>query len=100
MLLCILVVLLVISNVHVYLPVKPCISSDRNLLAGDDYLYVPEVIPDLSTRHVLTTEFVQGMPLDQCVDLDQDMRNKVHFPCLDFGHRVCEEQTFGSVHGP
>lgn len=52
----------------------------RELLKGDEMLYVPEVIPELSRRHVLTTEFVEGVPLDKCVDFDQETRNKVLSP--------------------
>lgn len=31
--------------------------------------YVPTVIRDLTTKSVLTTEFVPGVPLDKCFDL-------------------------------
>ncbi|KAK6182219.1 hypothetical protein SNE40_009949 [Patella caerulea] len=51
----------------------------RELLQDDHMLYVPDVIEDLSTDQILTTEFIYGIPLDQCVDLDQDTRNRLCF---------------------
>ena len=60
------------------------VMCHRELLKGEPSLYVPEVIEDLSTKHVLTTEFIHGMPLDKCADLDQDTRNAVRFPHLWF----------------
>lgn len=35
---------------------------------------VPRVIRDLTTKNILTTELVPGLPLDQCFDLDEDHR--------------------------
>lgn len=53
-----------------------CLSF-RSLLEGDEYFQVPEVIDELSGRRVLAMELVQGVPLDSCVDLDQETRNQV-----------------------
>lgn len=41
------------------------------------FFYVPEVIDELSSRHVLTTELVPGFPLDQAENLSQDLKNEV-----------------------
>lgn len=41
------------------------------------FFYVPEVIDELSSRHVLTTELVPGFPLDQAESLSQDLKNEV-----------------------
>lgn len=49
----------------------------RCLLEGDDFFQVPEVIDELSGTRVLAMELVQGVPLDRCVDLDQETRNQV-----------------------
>lgn len=51
--------------------------ASRSLLEGDEYFQVPEVIDELSGRRVLAMELVQGVPLDRCVDLDQETRNQV-----------------------
>ena len=49
----------------------------RELLKDHDEFYVPEVIDELSTQQILTTEYVEGLPLDACTDLDQETKNKV-----------------------
>lgn len=41
------------------------------------FFYVPEVIDELSSRHVLTTELVPGFPLDQAESLSQELKNEV-----------------------
>ena len=38
---------------------------------------VPNVYADVSTERVLTSEFVQGIPLDEISHLDQDTKNDV-----------------------
>lgn len=60
-----------------YLREAKCARKFRELLKDDPFLYVPQVIDELSGKYVLTTEFVEGVPVDQCVDLDQDTRNKI-----------------------
>lgn len=49
----------------------------RSLLEGNNFFEVPEVIDELSSHRVLAMELVQGVPLDRCVDLDQETRNTV-----------------------
>lgn len=41
------------------------------------FFYVPEVIDELSSSHVLTTELVPGFPLDKAESLSQELRNEV-----------------------
>lgn len=41
------------------------------------FFYVPEVIDELSSSHVLTTELVPGFPLDQADSLTQELKNEV-----------------------
>lgn len=68
------------SHCSILLPVSislvVCVAS-RSLLEGNEFFQVPEVIDELSGRRVLAMELVQGVPLDQCVDLDQETRNQV-----------------------
>lgn len=40
--------------------------------------YVPEVIEDLTSKQVLTTELIEGTSLDKIENPDQDTINKVH----------------------
>uniref|UniRef100_A0A7E4VIR1 ABC1 domain-containing protein n=1 Tax=Panagrellus redivivus TaxID=6233 RepID=A0A7E4VIR1_PANRE len=47
----------------------------RKLLENDDSFYIPGVFPNLSTRRVLTTEFVEGVTVDKCVNEPQEVRD-------------------------
>ncbi|XP_074872341.1 atypical kinase COQ8B, mitochondrial isoform X2 [Carettochelys insculpta] len=49
----------------------------RQVLAGDPFFEVPRVVAELSTQRVLTMELGSGVPLDQCQDLPQDVRNEI-----------------------
>lgn len=49
----------------------------RELLKDHPFFYVPEVIDELSSQHVLTTELVPGFPLDQADGLSQELKNEV-----------------------
>ena len=49
----------------------------RSLLANDPLFVVPRVVPELSSKQILTTEMIYGMPMDQAVALDQETRNEV-----------------------
>ena len=53
------------------------LSTRRSLLKGDAVFYVPEVIADLTTKEVLTSELVSGVTLDRLVTADQQTRNWV-----------------------
>ena len=46
-------------------------------MKDDPDFYIPENINDLTTSQVLTTEYVEGLPLDMTFELDQDTRNWV-----------------------
>ncbi|XP_055880566.1 atypical kinase COQ8B, mitochondrial-like isoform X3 [Biomphalaria glabrata] len=60
-----------------YIREAECCKRFRNLLKDDPFLYVPEVVDELSDKFVLTTELIEGFPVDQCFDLDQEIRNKI-----------------------
>ncbi|XP_071794918.1 atypical kinase COQ8B, mitochondrial-like [Asterias amurensis] len=62
----------------------------RNVLRDDPDLIVPEVIPELSTKQILTTELVDGVSLDKAVDLDQETRNDICRNIL----RLCLKEVF------
>ncbi|VDN02529.1 unnamed protein product [Thelazia callipaeda] len=49
----------------------------RNLLADSEHFYVPKVFGNLTTTHVLTTEYVEGIPVDKCVNEPQEIRNYI-----------------------
>ncbi|XP_012728108.2 atypical kinase COQ8B, mitochondrial [Fundulus heteroclitus] len=67
-----------------------CAKKFRALLEGDPYFQVPEVIEELSARRVLSMELVQGVPLDRCVDLDQEIRNQICYNIL----QLCLRELF------
>ncbi|KAM7413570.1 hypothetical protein PAMA_020783 [Pampus argenteus] len=67
-----------------------CAKKFRSLLEGDEYFQVPEVIDELSGHRVLAMEMVQGVPLDRCVDLDQETRNQISFNIL----QLCLRELF------
>ncbi|KAI4893400.1 hypothetical protein NFI96_033621 [Prochilodus magdalenae] len=52
-------------------------SKCTELLKGHPFFYVPDVIDELSSRHVLTTELVSGFPLDQAAGLTQELKNEI-----------------------
>ncbi|CAL5208762.1 unnamed protein product [Lathyrus oleraceus] len=55
----------------------------RDLLAGTEGLYVPIVRDDTSSRRVLTTELVHGIPIDKVALLDQETRNYIGTKLLE-----------------
>ena len=54
----------------------------RELLKNEPIFKIPEVIDELTTSQVLTTEYVEGLPVDQCVELDQESRDLVSWLTL------------------
>ncbi len=49
----------------------------RQLLSSEPGFGVPEVFPELSSRRVLTTKLVDGVPIDQIAVMDQETRDRV-----------------------
>lgn len=47
-----------------------CQSKYRDLIKAHKEFYVPKVYSEWSNIFVLTSEFVQGMPVDKCIDLE------------------------------
>lgn len=60
-----------------YIREADCAKKFRELLKDHPFFYVPEVIDELSSSHVLTTELVPGFPLDQAESLSQDLKNEI-----------------------
>ncbi|XP_068441537.1 atypical kinase COQ8B, mitochondrial isoform X2 [Clinocottus analis] len=67
-----------------------CAKKFRSMLEGNDYFQVPKVIDELSGSRVLAMDLIQGVPLDRCVDLDQDTRNRICFRIL----QLCLREVF------
>ncbi|XP_065208683.1 atypical kinase COQ8B, mitochondrial [Planococcus citri] len=51
-----------------------CTKKFKQLLAPYPQYYVPEVIDELCTKGVFTSELIEGIPVDKCVDLDYNTR--------------------------
>uniref|UniRef100_A0A803SM10 Atypical kinase COQ8A, mitochondrial n=1 Tax=Anolis carolinensis TaxID=28377 RepID=A0A803SM10_ANOCA len=54
-----------------------CAKKFRELLKDHPFFYVPAVVDELCSPHVLTTELVTGFPLDQAEGLSQEIRNEI-----------------------
>ncbi|CAH1790744.1 unnamed protein product [Owenia fusiformis] len=62
----------------------------RALVKDDPVFYVPEVISELSSKRVMTSELVSGAPLDSAMSLDQDTKNFIAENLL----RLCLQELF------
>ncbi|XP_061073825.1 atypical kinase COQ8B, mitochondrial [Conger conger] len=67
-----------------------CAKRFRALLEGDPFFEVPEVVDELTGTRVLTMELVSGVPLDSCVELDQETRNAISHNIL----QLCLRELF------
>uniref|UniRef100_A0A3Q4I4K5 Atypical kinase COQ8A, mitochondrial n=1 Tax=Neolamprologus brichardi TaxID=32507 RepID=A0A3Q4I4K5_NEOBR len=73
-----------------YIREAQCARKFRELLKDHPFFYVPEVIDELSSRHVLTTELVPGFPLDKAESLSQELKNEI---CLNI-LTLCVRELF------
>ncbi|MES1921991.1 hypothetical protein MHBO_003514 [Bonamia ostreae] len=55
----------------------------KELLKGYEKVNVPKVFKEVSTKHVLAVEFVEGKPVNKVSDISQDERNSIAFRLLD-----------------
>ncbi|XP_061652044.1 atypical kinase COQ8A, mitochondrial isoform X2 [Phyllopteryx taeniolatus] len=60
-----------------YVKEAKCCAKFQELLKDHPFFYVPDVIDELSGRHVLTTTLVPGFPLDRATELPQELRNEI-----------------------
>ncbi|XP_036057706.1 atypical kinase COQ8A, mitochondrial [Onychomys torridus] len=54
----------------------------RELLKDHPFFFVPEIVDELCSPHVLTTELISGFPLDQAEGLSQEVRNEICYNIL------------------
>ena len=69
-----------------FLQTNTILFYSRELLSDDPSYLVPEVIDELTTHEILATEFVEGLPLDKCFELDQESKNKVSIVVCNYAH--------------
>ena len=43
----------------------------------NDHIHVPHIFPCLSSRRVLTMEYIDGMTIDQCLSFDKEIRFRI-----------------------
>nr|XP_033792673.1 atypical kinase COQ8A, mitochondrial isoform X2 [Geotrypetes seraphini] len=67
-----------------------CAKKFKELMKDDPFFYVPAVVDELCSEHVLTTELVSGFPLDQAEGLSQEIRNEI---CHNILH-LCLRELF------
>lgn len=60
-----------------YIREAKCTKKFQELLKDHPFFNVPDVIDELSNRHVLTTTLVHGFPLDRATDLPEELRNEI-----------------------
>ncbi|KAJ8355807.1 hypothetical protein SKAU_G00186010 [Synaphobranchus kaupii] len=60
-----------------YVREAKCAKKFKELLKGHPFFYVPDVIDELCSPHVLTTELVPGFPLDKAENLSQDLKDEI-----------------------
>ncbi|KAJ8009117.1 hypothetical protein DPEC_G00085520 [Dallia pectoralis] len=60
-----------------YIREAKCAKKFKELLKDHPFFYVPDVIDELSSNAVLTTELVPGFPLDQAEHLTQELKNEI-----------------------
>lgn len=60
-----------------YVREAECARQYRKLVEPYPEYEVPEVIDELSTSQVFTTELVDGVPIDKCVDMDMETREHI-----------------------
>lgn len=62
----------------------------RELIDDWKDVYVPEVIDELSSKRVLTTEYVQGKPVDACLEEPQVVRDYISTKFIE----LCLKEIF------
>uniref|UniRef100_A0A0N4Z1N3 ABC1 domain-containing protein n=1 Tax=Parastrongyloides trichosuri TaxID=131310 RepID=A0A0N4Z1N3_PARTI len=66
------------------------IEKFRELIGDSEDFYVPKPYPELTTKSVLTTEFIEGKPVDQCKDEIQEVRDYISEKFIE----ICLKEIF------
>lgn len=59
-----------------------CAKRFKELVKPYPEYYVPDVIDELCTSQIFTTELISGTPVDKLVDAPQELRNKISYRLL------------------
>jgi aarF domain-containing kinase len=60
-----------------YIREAQCSKKFEKLVSDDAAFVVPHVYDNISSKHILISDYIEGVPLDKCVDYDQETRNHV-----------------------
>ncbi|EZA61612.1 atypical kinase COQ8B, mitochondrial isoform X2 [Ooceraea biroi] len=60
-----------------YVREAECTKKYKELVAPYPDFYVPTVIDEFSTKQVFTTEMIEGIPVDKCVEMDVKIRERI-----------------------
>ncbi|EFX89928.1 hypothetical protein DAPPUDRAFT_300027 [Daphnia pulex] len=60
-----------------YVREAECTKRFASLIKDMPYYKVPEIIDELCTKEIFTSEFVEGISMEECMKLDQETRNHV-----------------------
>ncbi|XP_037788791.1 atypical kinase COQ8A, mitochondrial-like isoform X2 [Penaeus monodon] len=60
-----------------YIREAECTARFRELVKPYPEYYVPEVISQLCTKQVFSSELIDGVPVDKCIEMDQETRNYI-----------------------
>ncbi|XP_050300299.1 atypical kinase COQ8B, mitochondrial isoform X1 [Anthonomus grandis grandis] len=66
-----------------YLREAECTKKFKVILDGYEGFYVPDVVDSLTTKQVFTTELLDGLPVDQCFDMDYEHRKIIGEKVMD-----------------
>lgn len=60
-----------------YIREADCARKYRKLIQPYPDYYVPATIDELSTSQIFTTEMIDGIPVDKCVNMDMEIRERI-----------------------
>ncbi|XP_045509866.1 atypical kinase COQ8B, mitochondrial isoform X3 [Colias croceus] len=73
-----------------YIREAECTRKFKRLLAPFPEYYVPEVIDDLCAPEVMTTELIDGQPIDKLFDADEETRYDIAYKIM----QLCLREMF------
>ncbi|XP_038216673.1 atypical kinase COQ8B, mitochondrial isoform X2 [Zerene cesonia] len=73
-----------------YIREAECTRKFKKLLAPFPEYYVPEVIDDLCAPEVMTTELIEGQPIDKLFDADEETRYDIAYKIM----QLCLREMF------
>ena len=73
-----------------YVREADCYQKFSHLFKDDEVFRIPKVYTDLTTKQILASELIDGVPFDKCFELSQEERNYIGYNML----RLCLKELF------